>query len=725
MAMGAMLHVFATNAVLATGLAVLAVCFGRIHPRPAFRHLLWLLVLVKLITPPLVTIPLSRLALPQTPSLRWVPEPGPAAAEPDASGWFALTHPSESPTLPSMPTAARDWARVLRLVWLVGSGAWFALAFIQVYRSLHFSHRAYRAPAQVQQQARDLARSMGLKQCPEIWAVRAIVSPMMWWLGGSARILIPALLLESLGEEQRATLLVHELAHLRRRDHWTRLLEFVVTGLYWWHPIVWWARREIRRAEEECCDAWVLWALPRAGHAYATTLLQTLDFLADARPALPLGASGIGYVSHLRRRLTMIMIGKTLPGLTAVGRWGLLAMALVLMISFESQADPENAPKKHPRGPSQLTQQDLSQERQTLQGTVQKFTTGPKGDVHGFVLNTGTEVRFPPHLEKRVTAVATKGDRVQVSGRLHTGPRGDTHFEADSITNLNNQASIKIDHPPPPVPKTVQGIVQKFTTGPKGDVHGFLLKDGTEVRFPPHMEKRVTAAVAKDDRVRVSGRLHTGPKGDTHLEAESITNLGSQATVQIDHPPQPQPRTVQGTVQEFTAGPKGYVHGFVLSDGSNVHFPPHMEKRVTAAVAKGDRVRVSGRLHTGPKGDTHLEAESITNLGNQTTVNIDHPPPPEPKTVQGTVQEFTTAPKGDVHGFLLNDGTDVHFPPHMEKRITAAVAKGDRVRVSGGLHVGPKGDTHLDAESITNLGSQTMIRIDHPPPPPDARKEKR
>jgi len=163
----------------------------------------------------------------------------------------------------------------------------------------------------------------------------------LWWLGGPRRILIPALLLENLGEEQRATLLVHELAHFRRRDHWTRLLELLVTGLYWWHPIVWWARRELRRAEEECCDAWVLWTLPQAGHTYATTLLQTLDFLAHACPALPLGASGIGYVAHLRRRLTMIMTGTPLPGLTGAGRWGLLAVALVLMLSFESQADPQ------------------------------------------------------------------------------------------------------------------------------------------------------------------------------------------------------------------------------------------------------------------------------------------------------------------------------------------------------------------------------------------------
>ena len=28
--------------------------------------------------------------------------------------------------------------------------------------------------------------------------------------------------------------------------------------LFWWHPVVWWARREIEAAEEACCDAWVV-----------------------------------------------------------------------------------------------------------------------------------------------------------------------------------------------------------------------------------------------------------------------------------------------------------------------------------------------------------------------------------------------------------------------------------------------------------------------------------
>jgi beta-lactamase regulating signal transducer with metallopeptidase domain len=113
------------------------------------------------------------------------------------------------------------------------------------------------------------------------------LSPMLWTLGGSPRLILPADLLAGLTAEQRATLLVHELAHLHRRDHYVRWLELVTMALYWWHPVVWWARYELREAEELCCDAWVVWALPGAGRTYAEALLECLDFLSDVSAPLP------------------------------------------------------------------------------------------------------------------------------------------------------------------------------------------------------------------------------------------------------------------------------------------------------------------------------------------------------------------------------------------------------------------------------------------------------
>jgi hypothetical protein len=75
----------------------------------------------------------------------------------------------------------------------------------------------------------------------------------------------------------------------------------------------------------------------------------------------------------------------------------------------------------------------------------------------------------------------------------------------------------------------------------------------------------------------------------------------------------------------------------------------------------------------------------------------------EERTVRGTVREFTNAPRGEVDGFVLDDGTVVHWPPHLQDRFTAIVAKGDRVKATGWMETPPAGDTHLEVQTLTNL----------------------
>jgi hypothetical protein len=93
------------------------------------------------------------------------------------------------------------------------------------------------------------------------------------------------------------------------------------------------------------------------------------------------------------------------------------------------------------------------------------------------------------------------------------------------------------------------------------------------------------------------------------------------------------------------------------------------------------------------------------------------PPDAEFKAVRGTVKEFTTAPKGEVDGLILRDGTWVHWPPHLEDRFKDIVAKGDRVRATGYWETGPEGDTKLEVSTLTNLDSgKASENPDRPPP---------
>lgn len=91
-----------------------------------------------------------------------------------------------------------------------------------------------------------------------------------------------------------------------------RLVELVVGAVYWWHPAVWLARRELHRLEELCCDAQVLARCPRGARAYATALVETVDFLAAA-PARPSAAPAFGEGALVRERMVAILRSRPRP----------------------------------------------------------------------------------------------------------------------------------------------------------------------------------------------------------------------------------------------------------------------------------------------------------------------------------------------------------------------------------------------------------------------------
>ncbi len=364
-----LLSIAVSNAVAATILALAAVAVGAVYRRPAVVHGLWLLVLLKLVTPPLLRIPIAWpvVAEPSPPEVLHVEETPtvvthppleePAAifvAAPADEGESSAVEPpatveeSPSPT-PTAPPEPFLWPQMLQILWGVGSLTWFLLALERLHRFRRLLRFARPAPAALQERCRRLAQALSLPRCPRIRLLPGRIAPMLWAIGGAPRLLVPADLLDVLSDEQLDTLLMHELAHLRRRDHWVRVLEFVVMGLYWWHPVVWYARRELREAEEQCCDAWVVSTLAGAGRMYASALLETLDFLSTAQAAVPPLASGLGHVADLKRRLTMIMRGTTPRSLSWPGCLAVITMGLTflpMLPGLHGQATSKEEPSK-------------------------------------------------------------------------------------------------------------------------------------------------------------------------------------------------------------------------------------------------------------------------------------------------------------------------------------------------------------------------------------------
>jgi hypothetical protein len=119
-------------------------------------------------------------------------------------------------------------------------------------------------------------------------------------------IVLPRKLATSLGDAQLRHVLAHELAHFVRRDHWGSLLSFFVTSLFWWNPIAWLARRELRTAAEACCDGMAISRLAGSRKSYAETLLAVVDFVTSSKPFQPTVAATFGQSRSLKRRIEMI-----------------------------------------------------------------------------------------------------------------------------------------------------------------------------------------------------------------------------------------------------------------------------------------------------------------------------------------------------------------------------------------------------------------------------------
>jgi GWxTD domain-containing protein len=85
-------------------------------------------------------------------------------------------------------------------------------------------------------------------------------------------ILIPIGLLTGLPAAQIESILIHELAHIRRHDYLMNLLQVFAESFLFFHPAVWWISGLIRAERENCCDDCVV-AMTGAAHEYAVALV--------------------------------------------------------------------------------------------------------------------------------------------------------------------------------------------------------------------------------------------------------------------------------------------------------------------------------------------------------------------------------------------------------------------------------------------------------------------
>lgn len=272
-----------TLLILVVALATRLFAKDRAH----LAHLLWLVVLIKCLTPPVCASPggvFSRMEA-------WFSdEPAVAAVAPDEL-IVSIGSPLETEAAPrrlarAVPPEAVgfDWTEYVEIVlwafilsWPVGvvlTATVFTWRWTAAVRRIHRSSRA--ADSEIQQLFTVLQRRLKIRR-----RVRLLIteSPFGPAVVGTFRptVVLPESLLHDKSMVDLEPILAHELLHIRRGDTWVGLMQTALASLWWFHPLVVWASRRLSREAERCCDEAVIAELSVKPADYARCLLDVLE----------------------------------------------------------------------------------------------------------------------------------------------------------------------------------------------------------------------------------------------------------------------------------------------------------------------------------------------------------------------------------------------------------------------------------------------------------------
>lgn len=304
----------------------------------ATRHSMWLAGFAGLLILPALTLllpgwrilPRLGLAEPATVGFNAQPTPAPSVmpAESQSASVLRDISPVDQNTKPGAPSAALSegggprsagepvsGARGAAIpiptpaVWL--AAIWFA-GMIIVLAPVLLGHASLMLLQRRSQPVGDsewcnlfnrLCCDLGISRPVALFSTPLRTMPMTWGIR-QARVLLPASA-NSWPQEQRRSVLLHELAHVRRRDCLTQLLAQVGCALYWFNPLVWvaWNRMQVER--ERACDDLVLNAGAKAS-MYAEHLLHSASSMVPCR-FVGAAALAMARASTLEARLRNIL----------------------------------------------------------------------------------------------------------------------------------------------------------------------------------------------------------------------------------------------------------------------------------------------------------------------------------------------------------------------------------------------------------------------------------
>jgi beta-lactamase regulating signal transducer with metallopeptidase domain len=266
------------------GAVVMLACHWLRRSNPAARYWLWQIVAIKLIVMPLWTVSVAMPFWWSAPPPQAPPAEGPdVAATNGPTAIVTLLHlapgaaPEDAaPATPSSELGRMTWQSWLVLAWLAGVASQGCRLLVQRCRLSGLLRRANRSvDLRLSSLVGDLAARLGLTQAPRIAVVDFRGSPFVCGLFRPVLVL-PLRLLQTLDNAQLRLVLLHELAHVRRRDLLWGWLPEIARVIYFFHPLAYYACYRIRLERELACDQIAMRVGGGGAADYADTLISVV-----------------------------------------------------------------------------------------------------------------------------------------------------------------------------------------------------------------------------------------------------------------------------------------------------------------------------------------------------------------------------------------------------------------------------------------------------------------
>lgn len=271
------------------------------------------------------------------------------------AGFFLTPKSNAANTVTSTFSLPVHWALWLAVAWAMGASVFFLRIVAGVLQIRGLRKRS--TPVELSSLDAGVRKQLqehGLRRKLVAYSSREVRVPLAIGFLHPA-IILPSWTLKGLSAAELNSVVVHEVAHIRRWDDWTNLAQKFVAALFFFHPAVWWIENRLELEREMACDDVVL-SEDSNPREYANCLVSLAEKSFSRR--LGLAQAAVMRVRHIAQRITRILDtnrchGTTMatPVLAVVGVTSALCFfaspRLPQLVAFEGPAHTLQAELPH------------------------------------------------------------------------------------------------------------------------------------------------------------------------------------------------------------------------------------------------------------------------------------------------------------------------------------------------------------------------------------------